>query len=45
MENCIGLTGIREMVNSFWIMDDSAHIIFGGHHHGVILRAGIAPLP
>jgi hypothetical protein len=23
-------------------MDESAHIIFGGHHHGVILCAGIA---
>jgi hypothetical protein len=36
-ENCIGFTGIRERVNNFWIMDNAAHTIFAGHHHGVIL--------
>ena len=41
MENCIGFTGIREMVNSFRIMGRTAHIIFGGHHHGVILYGRI----
>jgi hypothetical protein len=37
MENCIGFTGIRERVNSFWIINDSAHTSFTGNQHGVIL--------
>jgi hypothetical protein len=37
IENCIGWTGISERVKSFWFIDDSAHTIFGGLPHGVIL--------